>query len=250
MKSVIVEDEKPAAKRLKKLLESNQEDFEVLAVLDSIESSVAYFSKNPKADVVFLDIHLADGHSFEIFNHVQINSPIIFTTAYDEYALQAFSVNSIDYLLKPIDEMKLNRSLNKLKQLHGKPDLDKLEQLISTFGQNKKFKNRFLVKQPENLLTVETSQIAYFMAMQKMVVMVTHENRTFPVDQTLEELDTLLDPEQFFRLNRQFIASMKAISHISTIYPGKLKITLKPPVKEEVFVSREKASEFKSWLDG
>lgn len=250
MKSVIVEDEKPAAKRLQKLLEAHQENIEVLAVLDSIETAVAFFSKNPKSDVVFLDIHLADGHSFEIFNHVQIHAPIIFTTAYDEYALQAFSVNSIDYLLKPIDDEKLDRSLSKLKQLKGNNNLDKLEQLISAFGTNKKYKNRFLVKQPENLLTVDISQIAYFMAMQKMVVMVTYENRTFPVDQTLEELETLLDPTQFFRLNRQFIVSLKAIHHISTIYSGKLKITLKPPVKEEVFVSREKASEFKAWLDG
>lgn len=250
MRSVIVEDEKPAAKRLIRLLEEHKENFEILAVLDSIESAVAYFHKNPGADVVFLDIHLADGHSFEIFNHVQINAPIIFTTAYDEYALQAFGVNSIDYLLKPIDEDKLNRSLAKLKNLQGNSNLVKLDQLIDAFRTDKKYKSRFLIRQPENLLTVETYQVAYFMAIQKMVLLVTHENRTFPVDQTLEELDGLLDPGLFFRLNRQFIASLKAIDHISTIYSGKLKIRLKPPVKEDVFVSREKATEFKNWLDG
>ena len=249
MKSVIVEDEKPAARRLQQLLKGRDANFEILAVLDSIEAAVAWFSQNQHVDVVFVDIQLADGKSFEIFKHVTIKAPIIFTTAYDEYALQAFSVNSIDYLLKPIDEEKLNRSLQKLDDLKGKPQLGQLEKLISSFSNSKKYKNRFLIKQPEKLLTVETSQVAYFMAMQKMVVLVTHENRTFPVDQTLEELEEMLDTAKFYRLNRQIIASLLAIGQISTIYSGKLKISLNPPLKEDVFVSREKASDFKNWLD-
>ena len=251
MKSIIIEDELPAARRLKRLLEENETSIEVLDVLDSIQSTVKWFKNNEAPDLVFMDIHLADGYSFEIFNQINLDVPIIFTTAYDEYALKAFEVNSIDYLLKPIDEKKLERSISKLNKWNqSKEGLKDLEKLFKKFKEDKSYKSRFLIKQPEKLLTIDENQVAYFMATQKIVLLVTHENRSFPVDQTLEELEQVLNPYKFFRINRKFLANLHAIKNIYNYFHGKLKIELSPPVKQDNFVSREKAPVFKKWLGG
>ena len=247
MKCIIIEDEAPAAKRLKRLLADSPVDFEILATLDSIESSVAWLDKNISPDLIFMDIHLADGYSFEVFNQVEIASPVIFTTAYDEYALKAFEVNSIDYLLKPVDEKKLERSIEKLKRLKGEPGSQaRIEELIKNFQAKKVYKSRFLIKLPERLITVEDSQTAYFMASGKLVLLTTRDNRHFPVDQSLDELD----PARFFRINRHFIAGFDSIKGIYPFFNGKLKVELEPRQKDNVFVSREKAGAFKRWLDG
>ena len=251
MKCIIIEDEAPAAKRLKRLLADSSVDFEILATLDSIESSVAWLDKNISPDLIFMDIHLADGYSFEVFNQVEIASPVIFTTAYDEYALKAFEVNSIDYLLKPVDEKKLERSIEKLKRLKGEPGNQvNIEELIKSFNVKKAYKSRFLIKLPERLITVEESQTAYFMASGKLVLLTTRDNRHFPVDQSLDELESALDPTRFFRINRQFIAGFDSIKGIYPFFNGKLKVELEPRQKDNVFVSRVKAGAFKRWLDG
>ncbi|MGK7394980.1 MAG: LytR/AlgR family response regulator transcription factor [Candidatus Cyclobacteriaceae bacterium M3_2C_046] len=253
MRSIIIEDELPAARRLQKILEQSKYAIEVLTVLDSVESSVHWLKNNPAPDLMFVDIHLADGYSFEIFRQVQMDAPIIFTTAYDEYALKAFELNSIDYLLKPIDEEKLEKSLEKYNTLTSRfqmLELSSLEQLLIGMQQKKHYKNRFLIRQNEQLITVDEKQIAYFVATNKLVLMVTPENRLFPIDFTLDELEQQMDPIKFFRLNRQYLARFDAIAAIHQFFNGKLKIDLHPKQKDEVLVSREKAPIFKRWLEG
>jgi DNA-binding LytR/AlgR family response regulator len=251
MKCIIVEDEIPAANRLVRLLKGMKQPFEIMGILDSIESTVIWLRENPHPELIFMDIHLADGYAFEIFNQVKVESPVIFTTAYDGHALKAFEVNSIDYLLKPIDEGKLERSIQKLSKLQGgTPQINQLDQLLRLYRSKENYKSRFLIKLPERLLTVDISQAAYFMASGKLVLLVTYESRHFPIDFTLDELENLVDPEKFFRINRQFISSFAAIKGIYPFFNGKLKIDLSPAVKEPVFISREKVGAFKKWLEG
>jgi two-component system, LytTR family, response regulator LytT len=251
MKCIIVEDEIPAAKRLVRLLKGMNQSFEIVGILDTIEATVSWLKTSPHPDLIFMDIHLADGYAFEIFNQVEVESPVIFTTAYDEHALKAFEVNSIDYLLKPIDEGKLERSVQKLSKLKNDVSgIGQIDQLLRLFRSRENHKSRFLIKLPERLLTVDISQTAYFMASGKMVLLVTHESRHFPIDFTLDELENSVDQEKFFRINRQFISSFSAIKGIYPFFNGKLKIDLSPATKEPVFVSREKAGAFKEWLEG
>jgi len=250
MKVVIVEDELPAARRLKSLLENTGHDIQVLTVLDSVSSAKTWFTSNAPPDLIFLDIHLSDGYSFDIFDQIPVKTPVIFTTAYDQYALKAFEVNSIDYLLKPIDQDKLSKSLNKLQQLHQELNWQDLQQFLHTIKEKNNYKNRFLIKVKDQFLTVDIAQVAYFKAMGKLVVMVTHENRNFPMDLTLEELESQVDPARFFRINRQVLGSFVSIQKIHNFFNGKLKLKLKPDLKDEVLVSRDKAPVFKSWLEG
>lgn len=254
MKIVIVEDEIPAAKRLEKLIKEIDNEIVIETKLDSIETAVAWFNNHAQPDLVFMDIELADGQSFEIFNQIKITAPIIFATAYDEFALKAFKVNSIDYLLKPIDKQALQLAIEKFKALKSsfktetKADFD-INAILKTLSPNKEGKSRFLVKLGERLISVEKEQIAYFMSEDKLTFLVTHDKNKYVVDQTLDELEAQVNVKEFFRINRQFISSLKAIGSIHNYFNGKLKLNLSPQVKEEVLVSREKASFFKEWLD-
>jgi DNA-binding LytR/AlgR family response regulator len=256
MKALIIEDEYPAAERLEKLLHKADASIEVLTTLDSIESALRWFPVHPIPDLIFSDIQLSDGLSFEIFDQVMVKSPVIFTTSYDEYALKAFQVRSIDYLLKPIKPQELERALLKFSEMRQEVPLQdhtlKLESLLDTLrlGTEKKYKTRFLVKQQDQLIPVSQEQMAYFFTSNEMVCLVCTDGKQFLVDYTLEELEKLLDPALFFRLNRQFIASMPSIARIHTYFNGKLKLELNPQALQEVLVSREKAAFFKEWVEG
>jgi DNA-binding LytR/AlgR family response regulator len=253
MRVVIIEDEAPAARRLKKLLNDTDGTIEIQTSIESIEGAVNWISKHPAPDLFFMDIQLADGLSFEIFQKIKVSSPVIFTTAYDEYALQAFKVNSIDYLLKPIQEHELKNSLEKFRDLKNSFGADKFinfQKLLSTYQLAKKdYKNRFLVKLGERLVCVETTDISFFKSEDKLTFVNTKSGNKYLVEYTLEELEEMLDPQVFFRLNRQFITHISSIDSIHNYFNGKLKLYLKQKEKEEVIISREKAPYFKEWLD-
>lgn len=253
MRVVIIEDEKPAALRLQKLIHELDPDMVVAAVLDSISSSISWFNQNVAPDLLFLDIQLADGKSFKIFESVEVEVPIIFTTAYDEFALQAFEHHCIDYLLKPIDKEKLKKSLAKINRLTSIGNTKVLDLLQSTLTKKvipESVKRRFLIKGSNKLLSIKDEQIACFQSHNKIVVLVTHENRSFSVDQTLEELESSLDSELFFRLNRSVIINSDAIEHVEPGGNGKLIVETKPQLKQTFYVSRDRAKAFKQWLGG
>jgi len=252
MKIVIVEDELAASENLAYMLKNLQDNLEVLAVLDSVKTAVDYFSKNQGADLVFMDIHLADGLSFEIFDAVKIDAPIIFTTAYDQYALQAFKLNSIDYLLKPIDEDELEVSLAQFKgQLKGKGLItNQVEGLLSLLKDQKKtYKSMYLVHYRDELIPLKTEKIAYLFIENAIIKAVTKDRQTHIIDQKLEDIENDLDPSNFYRLNRQFIAQRDSIAGIKQYFNGKLIISVMPPHKEQVIVSKAKATEFKNWMN-
>ncbi|MDJ1504560.1 LytTR family DNA-binding domain-containing protein [Xanthocytophaga agilis] len=254
MKTLIIEDEYPAAERLEKMIHKADADIQIIGVLDSIAAAGNWFSVNPLPDLIFSDIQLSDGLSFQIFELFSVKAPIIFTTSYDEYAIKAFKVKSIDYLLKPIKQQDLEDALAKFKEMQNvfSPSdyalrIESLLDNLHTSG--KKYKNRFLVKQHDQLIPIAQEEIAYFLTANEMVCLIRKDGRQFLVDYTLEELDKLLDPQHFFRLNRQFIASLSSITRIHTYFNGKLKLELKPEASQEVLVSREKAQLFKDWME-
>ena len=249
MKALIIEDEKLARDKIKQLLEQYHGEIEVVAELDSIENTVSWLTQNSHPDVMFVDIHLADGLSFDIFDQVEVNSPIIFTTAYNQYAIRAFRVNSIDYLLKPIQFEDLARSLDKLKKLSFKQDQLDLLALKNFMNQAaNKYKNRFVTKVGDNIQSVAVNDILYFYTEYKGVYLVT-KNQKLLISYALEEVEEMVDPQSFFRLNRKYIASLEAISKIITYSNSRLKVNLVNCDDEDILVSREKASQFKSWLD-
>lgn len=252
MKVLIIEDEAPAFRRLQKILEEVQPETEITDVLDSVEESIKWFGTHPRPDLVFMDIQLSDGLSFEIFEQVNITAPVIFTTAFDEYMLKAFKVNSIDYLLKPIKVEDLAHSMQKYKNMKAAfgntagPDLN---QLISQIRMDdRKFKSRFLVRQADKLVSVETEDIAYFQIRHGVVQLVTNDNKKFLMDQTLEELTQEVDQEKFFRANRQYLISFRSIKAVHKYHNGKLLAELRIPVSDPVTISAEKASVFREWL--
>jgi two-component system response regulator LytT len=254
MKVLIIEDEVLAAKRLKKMVLELDASIEVVGTTESIESSVQWLNMNEHPDLILMDIELADGQSFEIFNLVNVKSTVIFTTAYDEFAIRAFKVNSIDYLLKPISSDDLKAGIDKFKSLRlqnsqpaSKFNLDSIVNALNK-QQGIACKRRFLVKQGQKFIPLETSEIAYFYTEDKVSFIRTFMDQRFVVDHSLDELEQLLDPNHFFRANRQFIVSPKSLDGIHNHFNGKLKINLKPSLSDEVFVSRERAADFKNWL--
>jgi DNA-binding LytR/AlgR family response regulator len=248
---LIIEDEAPAFRRLDNLLREHENDFDVLEVIDSVEDSVKWLRNHKCPDLIFSDIQLADGLSFEIFEKVGIDCPIIFTTAYDEYMLNAFRTNGIDYLLKPIAPEDLARSIQKFKSLGGNSVDPKLENLIDDLKNPKpKYRSRFLVRLGDKLIPSKVEDIAYFKSTEGATEMVRKSGKAYIVDQPLDELEKQLDPNAFFRLNRQFLASNDSIGILHRYFNGKLKVELVPDPETEVLVSREKAAKFKSWLDG
>jgi len=258
MKIVIVEDELAASDNLTYLLNRINPDIDVLAIFDTIKAAVAYFSKPHDADLVLMDIHLADGISFEIFEQVKIGIPVVFTTAYDQYALKAFKVNSIDYLLKPIDEEELTDALHqytvqveqKEKKEQGIDD-DQLKGLIGlikgTTGQ-KSYKNTFLVRQRDQMIPLKTENIAYFLIDHGVVKAVSRDKQTYSVEGKLEDIEESLDPKNYFRANRQCIVNREAVVNIKYYFNGKLLVNLNPIAKERIVVSKAKASDFKNWM--
>ncbi len=251
MKILIIEDELPALRRISKMVKELMPETEILGTADTIAGAVALFEKHKDAQLALMDIELADGQSFEIFNRINVTVPIIFTTAYDEFALKAFKVNSIDYLLKPIDIDALQQALEKFKKIHThSPALD-IEALLVSLNQKSApiFKQRFLVKMGQKYISIPTNELAYFNATEKVVYLITKEQKKYIIDHTLDELEGMVDPKLFFRLNRQYLSKLESIESITSYFNGKLKIQLSPSVAEEVLVSRERASDFKQWLN-
>ena len=247
---LIIEDEKYAAERLKILLNEIAPEFRIINVLPSIKESIKFFKQN-KVDLIFMDINLSDGYSFDIFDQVDINTPIIFTTAYDEFALQAFKVNSIDYLLKPLKKDELAQAINKLQVLEENIWIGKYKALIQDLKSEEQstLKNRFLISFGNKLKTIKTENIAYFFAKDKAVYIVTNDNREYPLEDTLDALEKQVSKRLFFRINRKFLIHIESINDISIISSYRIKLKLKPDNKEKILVSGSKTKLFKQWLE-
>lgn len=249
MRILIVEDEKLAAERLVTLLNEYDASVEIIGCMESVEETVEYLKSHTPPDLLLIDIQLSDGHSFEIFNQVNYNGPVIFTTAYDHYALDAFKIFSIDYILKPVTLEALANAMNKFRRLStGFPSAD-YRQLLPKLSNNE-YKKRFLGKVGQRLFFVEASDIAYFQADNKVVYMVDKEGNRYVVDHTMEKLATVLNPQEFFRLNRRYIVRISAIQQVKPYFNGRLKLSLKGASQpDEMVISRERVSEFKVWAE-
>jgi DNA-binding LytR/AlgR family response regulator len=250
MRILIVEDEEPAQKRPKKIILEVIPHAEVLDCISSVESAIRWFRSNPMPELIFMDIQLADGNSFDIFREVHINAPIIFITAFDQYAIEAFKVNSIGYLLKPVNKEGLQQAYDKMiqfkKSLQPVPDyMDKLQTLDNAV---KTYKKRFAIRFGEHIKSVSTDEVAYFFTEHKINFLCTTDNRKYPVDFNLDQLETLLDPEHFFRINRQFIININAIAEMRAYSKARVNIKLNPPSPHETIVSVERSAAFKQWL--
>ncbi len=253
MKVVIIEDEHLTADRIRTLLYQIDPCMTVLAIIDSVKTAVLWFNQHEKPDLVFMDIQLADGLSFDIFDQVSIEYPIIFITAYQEYAIKAFKVNSVDYLLKPISEEDLRSALNKYRQYFNHelniPEIS--NDLLSSIKQmiRNPYKSRFMIKVGDRIKSVDVEEILYFFSLDKGTCLHTADNRNYAVDFTLDALADLLDPVRHFRINRRYITTHRAISDLITISGSKLKVELLHSNDEEIYISRERLSTFKTWLD-
>lgn len=250
MKAVIIEDEKLAADLLKSLIYQLDEDIEVVTTLQTVEDSVEWLENNKHPNIIFVDIHLADGSSFSIFEKTEVRCPIVFTTAYDEYALKAFDVNSIDYLLKPINKNDLQRSLNKYKNLKGDSgDID-YRQFVSKFletGNLNNYKEYFLVPERDKLIPLAVKDIAYIYIDLKLIKAVTFSGKVHYLNQNLDEMMNQLNPRKFFRANRQYIISHESVKDVSIWFGNKISLNLNVPISEKIIVSKARVSEFKNW---
>jgi two-component system, LytTR family, response regulator len=252
---LIVEDETPAAEKLTRYLQKYSASIKVAAIVGSVHEAVEWLRQNQSAvDLLFMDIQLKDGISFKIFQEVKIEKPVIFITAYNEFALDAFKVNSIDYLLKPVTFTDLSASLKKLESLSAQLRWSeaKAEKVISTFTDTpaKSFKTRFMVKLGDHIRSVTSDQISLFFADGRDVYLITNQVRKFIIDYTLEGLEEVLDPKHFYRVNRSYIINISAIQDVVVHSNSRLKITPAIKWEDEVVVSREKVGEFKEWFDG
>ena len=270
MTILLLEDEYPAAERIQRLLAQAAPEAQVLAVLDTVASALAWLAANPAPRLILSDIHLADGLSLEIWEQAVVPSPVVFTTAFDAYAIRAFRANSVDYLLKPVKLAELQAALAKLRQWPGAeagarsapglslpptsppPALNfPIERLLDALPHpGRPYKTRFLVRQGELLLPLPTAEIAWFTSRNDTTTLVATDGRRFLLDYTLEQLESLLDPVHFYRLNRQVVAQLSAIRRLHPHFNGKLLVELHPAASEEIMVSREKASAVKAWLEG
>ncbi|WP_128543539.1 LytR/AlgR family response regulator transcription factor [Larkinella soli] len=256
MDVLVIEDEELAVRKLTKLLQEVDDSIRIVGTAASVRASVQWLQTNSAPDLILMDIELADGQSFEIFEQTAVESPVIFTTSYDEYALRAFKVNSIDYLLKPIKRHELEASLEKHRKFRNQPEtetggrlaIDALVQQLRQQIQPAEYRKRFLVKHLSQWMPVEVADIAYFYSEEGVSLFRTRNNQKFSVDYTLDELEAMLDPTQFFRANRQFIVDINSVQQIHPYFNNKLKLTLKPNPEDEVLVSRERATEFKKWM--
>ncbi|SNC59543.1 two component transcriptional regulator, LytTR family [Hymenobacter gelipurpurascens] len=263
MTVLLLEDEYPAAERLQRLLGQAAPEAQVVAVLDSVAGALQWLDAHPAPDLILSDIQLADGLSLEVFEQTIVRSPVIFTTAYDAYAIRAFKANSVDYLLKPVKLAELQAALTKLREWRTAPQAPaaplpekddtahRLERLLDALPRpDRQYKTRFLVRSGEQLLPLPAAQVAWFQSRHETTTLAATDGRRFVVDYTLEQLESLLDPTQFFRINRQFIAQLPAVQRLHPHFNGKLLLDLQPAPSDEVLVSREKAAAVKSWLEG
>jgi DNA-binding LytR/AlgR family response regulator len=246
MKVVIVEDERLASKRLEQLLKVAEPGIEVLQILESVDDAVNWFSQNPSPDLVFMDIQLDDGISFEIFDAVKIDAPVIFTTAYNEYAIRAFKVNSVDYLLKPIEQEALETAIQKFRKLFSGQN-DFVEKMAKVFGQiSTKYKSRFFVKVGIRYQSIPVENICCFFVEERSTFLRTKQDKSYDLDYSLEQLQNMVDPGQFFRINRNYLVNINCIEEIISYSTNRLKLKVG---KTEQIVSREKVAEFKQWMD-
>ncbi|MEM6262009.1 MAG: LytTR family DNA-binding domain-containing protein [Bacteroidota bacterium] len=256
MKVLIIEDELPAAERLTSLIRQYESHIEVMGPLDCVEEAVEWFKQNPAPDLAFMDIQLADGLSFFIFDQVEVTCPVIFTTAYDEYAIRAFKVNSVDYLLKPLSFEEFANSMDKYVELHMMPkkdepaaiDINALRQVMSEM--KKDYQSRFVVRKGEHLLAVPVERILYFYSEDKVTLFRTADNQRFIVDRTLGELEERVNPAYFFRINRKYLVRPEAIKDMVTFSSSRIRLDLLHSDDREVVVSRQRVQEFKQWLEG
>ena len=253
MRVLIIEDEHLAAEKLSKTLMEVKPDAEILAVLNSVDSSIDWLKENEEPDIILSDIHLADGICFNIYSQIDVSCPIIFTTAYEKYAIQAFEVNSIDYLLKPIQHDRLEQALDKYSMLNKSQESSR-QDLYTEFKEllsnaSKEYKSRFLCKIGNKIKSVPIEKIRYFFSKDKMTFIIDADNNRLPINNTLDEIDQLVDPKCFFRVNRQFITHYEAIAEIHPYFKGRLKIKLSPGETDDIVVSADRSPLFKAWLD-
>jgi two-component system response regulator LytT len=249
MNILIVEDEKPAATRLINMLKKAEPEATIAGVTEGVEATLNYLDQHEHPDLIFMDIHLADGSAFELFNHYTFShTNIIFATAYDQYAIDAFKVNAIYYLLKPIKQEDLEKALARHKTTRQK-DTDYRE-IVNKLLAKQPTEKRFLIRMGQSLRLVQQQDIAYFYTSDKITFMMTREGRKYPIDFTLENLELMIDPARFFRINRQYIIHIEAIQQMHAHSKARVRIDLAPPAHEEVIVSTEKSPYFKKWLEG
>ncbi len=250
IKVLLIEDEEPAALRLQKLISKLAPNFEIIDCIDSVSNAVQWFETNPAPNLLLLDIQLADGLSFDIFKKVKVDSFVIFTTAYDEYAIKAFELNSIDYLLKPVNEEKLAASIQKFNRLNGQNNLLNVNDLISSLESKKNtFKKRFLINMGSKIKSVETNNIAFFYVLEKSTFLCTTEGKDYPIDFSLDKLETLIDTDLFFRINRQIMVNFNAIKKINVLSKSRIKLETVQKCESEMLVSANKSHQFREWLD-
>ena len=248
MKILIIEDEKPAVRRLTQLITQELPDAQILESIDTVSAAINWFINNSEPDLIFLDIQLADGISFEIFDKVKVTAPIIFCTAFDQYAIKAFKLNSIDYLLKPIDPEELKQALIKFRSCKKETSisLDQIRSLIQPTPRT--FKKRFLVKLGERIQTIDIQDIAFFFSEDKATLLQTTQGKKYIVDYILDEIEEMVDPTLFFRINRKYISSISAIKDVFTYSNSRLKIHLENCTDNDILISRERMGAFKGWL--
>lgn len=255
MKVLIIEDEIPAQRMLKSMLQELDSEIEIVGILDSIKTSVGWLKNNKHPEIILLDIQLSDGISFDILKSVEIESMIIFTTAFDEYAIQAFKVNSLDYLLKPLNKEDLQIAFEKydtyskrfIHEKNAKVDYGEIISAIKNAESN--YRKRFLIQSGESFFQLQAEDVAYFYSMERITFAVTFEKREYPIDFSLESLKEQLNPELFFKINRQLIVNINAIIRIHSYFQGKLSLEIKPVHSEQIIVGKDKAASFKRWLD-
>jgi two-component system response regulator LytT len=249
LKVVIIEDERIAAKNLEKLILEIEPDILVLAILSSVKLAVEWFSFN-HADLVFMDIQLSDGLSFKIFDQISFTSPVIFTTAYDQYAIKAFKSNGIDYLLKPIDSSELETAIKKFRTLtKNTADYTLIKNLLEGIKPNLDYKQRFMVQAGNKIRSIPVIEIGYFYFLDKSVFLCTNDNHNYPTEYSLDKLEEMLDPDNFFRINRRMLVSIKSIIKISSLSKSRIQLEISPAFNEEVLVSFNKTHLFREWLD-
>lgn len=250
MKVVIIEDEKLSAEHLTVLLQKIDASIVVIKYFDTVKASVTAFKEGLKADLIFMDIHLADGNSFEIFNQIKLEISIVFTTAYDNYAIQAFKQNSIDYLLKPIALQELQFAVEKFKKQLPSGNNDLISSISMAYQQmNKEYKTRFLVKSGQNINTIKTEEIHHFETKESLSFLVTNKGNHYSIDYSLEQLESMLQPKDFFRINRKIILNIHSIEKVSTYFNSRLSIATKFLDDKAKIVSRDRVNDFKKWLD-
>ncbi len=254
MNIVIIEDELFAADALESLIMGLRPGTKILNRIESVEDAIGWFEENDHPDLIFCDIHLSDGSSFEIFREIEIKCPVIFTTAFHEYAIEAFKVNSVDYLLKPIKKEDLKKSIRKYEELQQSvlsEEMQNLKNLLESknLSEKQEKKSRFMVKSGQSIQAIPSDKVAYFLAEEGVVLLVTFDGKRFVVNYTLDELENLLDEVKFFRANRQILTNIEAVHKVNPYFKGRLQLVLKPATKEDPIISSGKSSKFKEWLD-